>query len=204
VLATRAALEVLAERIEGAYRLRRSGWYRGCASAGVWSTAAAVLVQLHQDDATLPVDPELYVAVQPVRAPFDDPWTELTQPSAVKRYRTRVRELIRALRSELSSEVRHAERQIGRGEAIDKVLNTPNQRLSPLSCYIVAYRAGRADLGEQFRLGAVAQHRSCPLYRAASLHLIPPESYPGRERSADEELVAMTTTHQRRPQFHLN
>jgi hypothetical protein len=202
VLATQAALEVLAERIERAYRLRRAGWYRGCASAGVWSTAAALLVQLHQDDPTLPVDPELYVAVQPEGAPFDDPWMALTQPSAARRYRTRVREMIRALRSELRAEVRFAERRIGRGEAIAHVLNTPTQRLSPLGCYIVAYRAGRAALGEQFRVGAVEQHQSCPLYRAASLHLIPPESYPGRERSADEELVARTR--QRSPQFHLN
>jgi hypothetical protein len=98
--------------------------------------------------------------------------------------------------------VRYAERRIGRGEAIDKLLNTPSQRLSPLGCYIVAHRAGCAALGEQFRVGAVQQHQSCPLYRAASLHLIPPESYPGRERSADEELVARTR--QRSPQFHLN
>jgi hypothetical protein len=202
VLSTQAALLGLAERIERAYRLRRSGWYRGCATAGVWSTAAAILVQLHQDDATLPVDPELYVAVQPVGALFDDPWEGLTQPPAARRYRTRVREMIRALRLELRGEVRYAERRIRRGEAISKVLNNASKRLSPLGCYIVAYRAGRAALGEKFRLGAVEQHRSCPLYRAASQHLIPPEPYPGRERSVDEELVAMTR--QCSPQFHLN
>jgi hypothetical protein len=202
VLATQAALEVLAERIERAYQLRRSGWYRGCSSAGVWSTAAAILVQLHEDDATLPVDPELYVAVQPVGGSFDDPWVGLTQPSATRRYRRRVRAMIRALRSELRAEVRHAERRIARGETLEKVLKTPSKRLSPLGCYIVAHRAGCPALGERFRLGAVEQHRCCPLYRAASLHLIPPELYPGRERSADEDLVAMTR--QRSPQFHLN
>jgi hypothetical protein len=202
VLATRAALEVLAERIERAYRLRRSGWYRGCRSAGVWSTAAAILVQLNRDDTTLPVDPELYVAVQPVGGPFDDPWEGLTQPSAAKRYRTRVRAMIRTLRSELRAEVRYAERRIARGEALERVLKTPSKRLSPLGCYIVAYRGGCPALGERFRLGAVEQHQSCPLYRAASLHLIAAEFYPGRERSTEEELVAKTR--QRSPQFHLN
>jgi hypothetical protein len=202
VLATQAALEVLAERIERAYRLRRSGWYRGCSSAGVWSTAAAILVQLHQDDTTLPVDPELYVAVQPVGGPFDDPWVGLTQRSATKRYRTRVRAMIRALRSELRAEVRYAERRIARGEALENVLKTPSKRLSPLGCYIIAHRGDCPALGERFRLGAVEQHRCCPLYRAASLQLIPLELYPGRERSPEEELVA--TTRQRSPQFDLN
>jgi hypothetical protein len=168
----------------------------------VWSTAAAILVQLHEDDSSLPIDPELYVAIQPAGAAFDDPWVALTQPLAAKRYRTRVRAMIRVLRTELRAEVRFAERRIKAGEAIETVLTTPSKRLSPLGCYIVAHRAGCTELGEQFRLGAVEQHWSCPLYRAASVPLIPRDCYPGRERSADEELVAMTR--QRSPQFHLN
>jgi hypothetical protein len=205
VLATQATLDGLAERIERAYRLRRSGWYRGCSTARVWSTAAAILVQLHQDDPTLPLDPELYVAVQPVSTPgtgFDDPWVGLTQEAASRRYRRRVREMIRDLRAELRAEVRFAERRISRGEAIAKVLLSPHQRLSPLGCYIVAIRAERRDLGERFQPDAMAQHRSCPLYRAASRQLLPPELYPVRERSADEELVAMTR--HLNPQIHLN
>jgi hypothetical protein len=195
VLATQAILDGVAERIEQAYRLRRSGWYRGCSTARVWSTAAAILVQLHQEDPTLPIDPELYVAVQPTPAPgagFDDPWMGLTQAAAARRYRSRVREMIRELRAELRAEVRFAERRISRGEAIGTLLLSTHQRLSPLGCYIVAIRAERSDLGERFRLEAVKQHRSCPLYRAASRQLLPPQFYPVRERSADEELVAMT------------
>lgn len=205
VLATQATLDGLAERIEQAYRLRRSGWYRGCSTDRVWSTAAAILVQLHQEDPTLPIDPELYVAVQPVSTPgagFDDPWVGLTQAAAARRYRRRVREMIRELRVELRAEVRFAERRISRGEAIGKVLLSPHQRLSPLGCYIVAIRAERIDLGERFRVAAVEQHRSCPLYRAASGQLLPPDFYPVGERSADEELVAMTR--HRSPQIHLN
>jgi hypothetical protein len=205
VLATQAALESLAERIERAYRLRRAGWYRGCSSARVWSTAAAILVQLHQEDPTLPIDPELYVAAQPVSAPdtdFDDPWVGLAQPAAAQRYRKRVRGMIRGLRAELRAEVRYAERRISQGEAIEKVLSTRHHRLSPLGCYIVAVRADRFDLGERFRRAAVAQHRSCPLYRVASLQWLVPELYPARERSADQGLVAMTRGFS--PQIHLN
>ena len=165
VLATQAALEGLAERIERAYRLRRSGWYRGCSGAGVWSTAAAILVQLHQDDPDLPLDPELYVAVQLAGATFDDPWVGLTEAAAALRYRARVREMIRGLRAELRAEVRFAELRVNGGEAIGKLLEAPTKRLSPLGCYIVALRAGCIDLGERFRLAAVRQHRSCPLYR---------------------------------------
>jgi hypothetical protein len=202
VLATQFALVGLAERIEQAYQRRCSGWHRGCASAGVWSTAAAMLVQLHQDDATLPLDPELYVAVQPAGTPFDDPWVALTEPDAARRYRARVRELIRRLRAELRAEVRFAERRTARGVAIEEVLTTPSKSLSPLGCYIVAYRAGCPALAERFRRGAVEQHRSCPLYRAASQSLIPAQCYPGRERSADEQFVV--TSRDRCPQFHLN
>jgi hypothetical protein len=205
VLTTQASLDGLAERIERAYRRRQSGWFRGCSTERVWSAAAAILVQLHQEDPTLPLDPELYVAVQPIAAPdlaFDDPWVGLTQPSAARRYRKRVREMIRALRAELRAEIRFAERRIARGEAIGKVLLSPHQRLSPLGCYIVALRADRIDLGDRFRVDAVAQHRSCPLYRVASHQWLAPELYPVPERSADEELVAMMR--QLSPQIHLN
>ena len=100
VLTTQASLDGLAERIERAYRRRHSGWFRGCSTERVWSAAAAILVQLHQEDPTLPLDPELYVAVQPIAAPgaaFDDPWVGLTQAAAARRYRKRVREMVRGL-----------------------------------------------------------------------------------------------------------
>jgi hypothetical protein len=192
VLVTQETIETLAGRIERAYRLRRSGWYRGCSTSRVWTTAAAFLVQLHQDDPTIPIDPELFVAVQPDHGAFQDPWNELIRPVAARRYRDQVRGMIRGLRAELRAEVRSAERRLRRGEAIDAVFVTRKGRLSPLGCYIVAVRAGCDDLAERFRVEAVKQHRSCPLYRQASLALLPAESYPVGERSVDEELVALT------------
>jgi hypothetical protein len=148
------------------------------------------------------MDPELYVAAQPDGTCFEDPWVGLVRPSAARRYRKKVREVIRRLRSELNAEVRYAERRISGGESITTVLAVPGKRLSALGCFIVAHRAGCHALGERFRHEAGRQHQSCPLYRAASSELIPPDDYPGRERSVDEEFLAMTRPHS--PQFHLN
>jgi hypothetical protein len=159
-------------------------------------------MQLHQDDPMMPVDPELYVAVQPVSSPFDDPWIALTQPASGRRYRRRVRALIAGLRAELRTEVRAAQRLISRGESFDTVLLSPNKRLSPLSRYIIAMRAGHVELGERFRHEAAQQHRSCPLYRSASRPLLPPGLYPVRGQRSNEELGALTQHHS--PQPHLN
>jgi hypothetical protein len=168
----------------------------------VWTTAAALLVQLHQRDPDLPLDPELYVAVQSTREGTDDPWMGLTQPSSAQRYRSRVRALIRSLRQELRAEVRSAERRIARGDSLDKVLLRGNKRVSPLSSYIIAVRSGDSVKAADYRCDAARQHRSCPLYRPASAGLLAPDLYPVRERSIDEELVAMTR--QLAPVPHLN
>ncbi len=71
-----------------------------------------------------------------------------------------------------------AERSIREGLEIESVLGRKNRRLSCLSAYILARRAGRTDLAERFAAGAAAQHRSCPLYRKASVAFIPTEFYP--------------------------
>jgi hypothetical protein len=202
VLATQATIELLAERIERAYRLRKPLWYRGYSTSRVWTAAAALLMRLHQENPSIPLDPEFFVAVQTRTTALDDPWLELTEPAAARRYRQRVREMIRGLRSELRGEVRRAERRIGRGEVLGAVLLTPSSQLSPLGCYIIALRAGRNDLAERFRSDAVQQHRSCPLYRTASFNLLPPDRYPVGEKSIDEEIVALTR--RLSPQSHLN
>src|SRR3954447_5371519 len=132
VLATQTTIDTLAVRIERAYLLRRSSWHRGSTTSKVWSIAASALVQLHQEDPSIPVDPELYVAVQPVGRAFDDPWTVLVQPEAARRYRRRFREMIRGLRNELRGEIRSAERRIGLGESLRSVLETPGVRMSAL------------------------------------------------------------------------
>ena len=181
VLATQAEIDILAERIEQAYQRRWSKWNRGCSTSRVWNAAAAVLVQLNRDDPSMPIDPELYVAAQPSGAAFQDPWTGLTQPSSARRYRECVGALISRLRSELRKEVRRAEKRCREGETLSQVLRLPGKYLSPLGCYIVAIRAKSPSLAARFHADALAQHRSCPLYRAASLSLIDASEYPGRQ-----------------------
>lgn len=177
MLATQTEIVALAERIERAYRLRRPHWRHNSASAGVWTTAAALLYRIHQEEPDVPVDPELFVAVQASLPSFDDPWTELTQPAAAQSYRSRVRKIVRGLRAELRTEVSRAEERLRRGEAIDRVLASRTRTLSPLGCFLIARRAGAAGLAERFQAEALEQHRSCPLYRQASRDFLPPEEY---------------------------
>jgi hypothetical protein len=126
----------------------------------------------------VPLDAELYVAAQPISMRYPDPWSELAQPEAARRYFKRVRQIVRQLRCELKHEIRLAERLMRQGRAIHKVLIVKSGRLSPLGCYIAALRAGQPDLAQRFVSAANAQHRSCPLYQPASLALIPHGSYP--------------------------
>jgi hypothetical protein len=203
VLAPQAAIESLAGRIERAYRLQRPQGYFGCSTRGVWATAAALLYRIHQDHPEIPLDPELFVAVQPGQPLFNDPWVELTQPAAARRYRSRIRQIVRELEGELRNEVLRAEGRIRRGEAVDRILLRRSQSLSPLGCFIVARRAGRTDLADHFRAEAIGQHRSCPLYRqATTLRLLPPGDYPVAESLADG--TASPTERLGRPQVHLN
>jgi hypothetical protein len=131
-----------------------------------------------EDPRQVPLDAELYVASQPISAPIADPWSELAGPEAAERYRAQVSRIIRRLRSELKREVRRAERLILRGREITAVLSVDDDRISPLGCMIVAWRAGRADLADRFASEAAAQNRSCPLYRLACLALLPADLYP--------------------------
>jgi hypothetical protein len=188
VLATQSEIESLASRIERAYVLRRPQWRLGCSAARLWSTAASILYQVHRDDPAIPLDPELYVASQAGHPTFPDPWSELTQPAAAKRYRDNVRLIIRVLRRELLGEVRRAERKIRVGRPIEAVLLSNDKSLSPLGRFIVARRANRDDLMEQLRPLAIEQHHSCPLYRPASLRLLAKEAYPVQTTATSLEL----------------
>jgi hypothetical protein len=178
VLATQSVIDALADRIASAYRLRRPGWHGSCSSPRVWAAAAWTLLQAHRDNPSVPIDPELFVAAQPVDTTYPDPWQELAQAGSARCYLRRVRSIIRGLRRELASEVRLAEDRIGAGQPIARVLCAKSRRLSPLGRYIVARRAGRAALADRFRDGAVAQHHACPLYRQASIGLVPAAVYP--------------------------
>jgi len=142
----------------------------------------------------VPLDAELFVASQPISGPFADPWTELAEPEAARRYRSRVRRIVRRLGCELRREVRLAERLIGRGREMSAVLSVQDARLSPLGCFIVARRAGRADLADCFAAAAAFQHRSCPLYRSASLALIPADLYPAESLAFEHESATARRT----------
>jgi hypothetical protein len=184
VLPTHEVLDQLAYRIEQAYGLRRPRWLRGCSTSRVWYTASLRLWEAHASDpGRIPMDPELFVASQPISTPFSDPWTELAHHESARRYRSSIRQIIRQLKAELKREIVAAERSIRQGQEIASYLSHVTRGLSSLGAYIVARRAGRDDLAERFATGAVAQHRSCPLYRPASLAFIPAEFYP------DENLV---------------
>jgi hypothetical protein len=179
VLPTHEVLDYLAGRIEQAYALRRARWFRGCSTPRVWYTAALRLWEAHASDSALvPLDPELFVASQPISAPLSAPWTEVAHPESARRYRSAVRGIVRQLRAELKRELVAAERSIREGVEIESILGRKHRRLSCLGAYILARRAGRKDLAERFTAGAAAQHRSCPLYRTASVAFIPAEFYP--------------------------
>jgi hypothetical protein len=187
VLPTHELLGQLARRIEAAYELRSPRWWRGCSTSRVWDTAALRLWESHSaDPVRFPLDAELYVASQPISTPVSDPWGELAHPDSVQRYRSVVCQIVRQLRAELRREVAVAERSIRRGRDIETVLSHKTSRRSALGSYIVAERAGRHDLAKRFAAAAANQHRSCPLYRTASLALIPAECYP------DESLAVAT------------
>ena len=98
-----------------------------------------------------------------------------------------VRRIVRRLGSELRREVRRAERSIRQGGEMSAVLGAQDGRLSPLGCFIVAQRAGRVELVDRFAAAAAAQHRSCPLYRSASLALIPADFYPDESLALEHQ-----------------
>ncbi len=189
MLPTQEIIEHLAERIERAYALRRASWDRGCSTRRVWAAAALRLWQVHVDDPNLPLDSELFVAAQPIEGALADPWLELTQVEAGRRYRLQVRRIVQRLRQELTREVRRAEACLHEGRPLTLMALSRDRRLSPLGCYIAAHRMGRPDLARSFGLAAAEQHRACPLYRTASLTLLPADRYPVAETTAAPDLT---------------
>lgn len=204
MLATQTAIDTLADRIERAYRLRRPEWHGMCSTHRVWTAAATALLNIHGKHPAVPVDPELFVAAQPADATYPDPWLELTQADAVRRYLRRVRSIVRRLRTELAGEVRLAEGRIGAGEAIGKVLSVSNRRLSALGRFIVAQRAGRVALASRFVDDAVIQHWACPLYRQACADLLSDGSYPVPDAATESPAAPKPVKGRSRTQVHLN
>jgi hypothetical protein len=186
VLPTQEMIDRLAERIERAYTLRRQRWCRGCSTRRVWSAAALRLWQAHVDDPMLPLDCELYVASQVIDESLSDPWSELAQPAAARRFRAQVFKIVRRLRSELSRELQLAERVIAENREVGFMALPATNRISPLGYYIAAQRAGIPELAERFAAAAAAQHRSCPLYQVACLRLLSADLYPAEEATIEE------------------
>ncbi len=177
VLPSQETIIGLADRIEQAYTRRYPDWTPVLTSSGVWAAAAAGLLMLHRNVPAMPVDPELFVAVQPERA-WGDPWADLAQEGALRRYRRHVRRIIALLRDEIRDEVRAAERRVRRGSPLAAVLSDTRGRFSALGRYVIARRAGQDDLAERLRPEAERQHRSCPLYQQACRSLLPNNAYP--------------------------
>jgi hypothetical protein len=167
----------LAERIEQAFSRRYPDWTTVRTSSGVWEASAAGLMMLNRNFPSVPLDPELFVKVQRQRK-WADPWVDLVQESAFRRYRRQVRRIISHLRSEIKDEVRSAERQLRSGTLLPEVLSDSSGRISALGRYVIARRAGQDELAERLRPEAERQHRSCPLYRQACRFLLPDNTYP--------------------------
>ena len=181
MLPNQEMIDRLAERIERAYLRRCGSWNGGCSTSRVWSAAAHDLWQAHAETPELPLDPELYVASQSVLPGFSDPWTNLTGAEAKRRFAQHVRRIVRLLRSEISQEVAIADRLLGKGIDVSRIVRSRKLRLSALGCYIVVLRAGRDDLAADFHGQALEQHRSCPLYRIACSSFLPDDDYPDEE-----------------------
>lgn len=182
-------IQELADRIERAYLRRRPGWQHGRANPRVWSTAAATLVALNEFDSSMPIDPELFVAAQPL-ASVEDPWCELVGTDSARHYRLRVRKIVRRLRAEIRREITRADLKIASGATVADVVQSPGPRLSPLARFVVASRAGRPDLAEVWRPQALDQHRSCPLYSQACRGLLTEGDYPDGPSTETNPLAA--------------
>ncbi len=188
MISSQKTVDLLAGRIQRAYQRRHPRWQPAGLTPGVWNAAASRLLDILKVDPAGPIDPELFVAIQPGRDPLRDPWAELTQQQSSRRYIRAVRKIVAQLRRELHGEVCRAEHRLVRGLALERVLATVGPQISPLARYILAHRAGRPDLSESYRAAAEGQHRACPLYRLASRSFLPAEAYPIASVASDIEL----------------
>ena len=167
LLATQTDLDLLADRLEQAYRRRHPNWLATALTPGVWTAAAARLAEVAGSRTSYPVDPELFIAVQDYRSFRRDPWSELTQDVSAKLYRAAVRKIIRQLRLELRAELRWSKRRLVAGHTLEQVLAGSKSRLSPITKLALCLEQDRGDLAAAVRPAAEAQHRACPLYRFA-------------------------------------
>ena len=197
MITTQNNLDQIAGRIERAYHLRHPNWLATGLTPGVWGAAAIRLLEVADARSSLPVDPELFVAVQDYKTFRRDPWRELTQEGATKAYRVAVRRIVRQLRRELGAELRWAARYLNSGRSIEELTESPKSKVSPMIKVMLCHEYDRSDLAELIRPAAEAQHLACPLYRAACKHLVPSEVYPRsrREQSFQANISAQVNSY---------
>ena len=181
MIATQHNLDSLADRIERAYRLRHPNWLATGLTPGVWRIAAVRLYESVASVSTLPIDPELFVAVQNYKSFRRDPWAELTQERAAKAYRLSIQQIVRQLKKELTLEICWSTRYLATTGSIDELLSLPKLKISPIVKLMLCEEHGRSDLAASYRPSAEAQHLACPLYRLACKHLVPAHHYPRPE-----------------------
>lgn len=191
MLTTQTSLDQLADRIEQAYRRRHPQWFAIGLTPGVWTAAAARLVEVEEVGSGLPVDPELFVAVQSYKSFRRDPWGELTQEQAAKVYRAAIRKIVRQLRAELKAELRWSRRHLEMGQSLDQIFGQARSRVSPIAKLVLCQEWDRDDLAEAVRPAAEAQHQACPLYRIACEDLMATSAYPTPRAAASSDLLAI-------------
>jgi hypothetical protein len=189
-LASRQDIDRLAGRIREAYRRRGRSWHGGCSTDRLWETAALVLIRCHDEHPEVPIDPELFVISQSTT----DPWTDLASSLAAERYRQEVGKIIARLRAELGREIRRAEEMIHGGRSVEDVVGRRDAKLSPLGRYIVACRAFRPDLADDWSREALIQHESCPLYRHACCGFLPVDAYPNADETMPSTSIPAYST----------
>ncbi len=175
---TQSHLDSLADRIERAYHRQHPRWDATGLTQGVWSAAAVRLNEVAKSGPGFPIDPELFVAVQNYKSFRRDPWCELCQEGAAKRYRLALRKIINQLKAELNSELRWSQRALDSGRSLDEIMAGSKARVSPIAKLVLCHHQRRTDLVELVRPSAEAQHLACPLYRFACRNLIPSPIYP--------------------------
>ncbi len=178
MIITPRAVEQISDRIERAYLRQHPEWKHMGLDPRLWIAAAAILMDAHRADPSVPVDPELFVACQTAGSVTSDPWSELTRASSRRRYLVRLRKIVRSLRCELREELQRINSAEKRGEELELILLSSSRRLSPLSRYLAAAVRNRLDLTDRLEAEARNQHESCPLYRQAAEGLIPAQDYP--------------------------
>jgi hypothetical protein len=110
VICSQDAIRQLAVRIEHAYSRKYPKWLPIGLTPGVWESASARLLEASNRGANIPIDPELFVAVQARNRLAPDPWAELTQQRSLNQYIKALRRIIGQLRRELKGEVRRSRR----------------------------------------------------------------------------------------------